>query len=580
MSLKDERELRMIEEKLVLDTKNGRWMIEEYPWIKNPQELCNNRKVAVAKLHATERRLLNKPEYKDVYGSQIQDMLDRKAARRVTQNELDNYTGPQYYLAHHAVSKPDSKSTPVRIVFDCAAQYMGLSLNDCLAKGPSLLNVLLGVLLRFRQNRVAFMGDIRKMYHSIDISIKDQMMHLFLWRNCEIDKAIETYTMTAVNMGDRPSAAIAQIALRKTAESARHKFPEAADIVTNNSYMDDITASVFDETEASERMRDIDAILNPCGFIVKEWISNSADAESEPTSGEPLQVTVAGDKSEAAEGVLGLLWNVEKDSLQIKFKPSSDAAKSTVLSKRLILSIANSIFDPIGLLSPFTVKVKIIMRSAWAHEPKLGWDSPLPSNIEREWLKVMDEIPLIPELTFRRSLTPLGAVGDPMLIIFCDGSVQAYGAVAYARWQLQEETYESRLVMARSRIAPLKTIDIVRIELCGAVLATRVRNTILKETSLRFDKTILLTDSEIVHAMIHRESYGFNTFAANRIGEIQQGSNVEEWGWVPGKLNVADVVTRGLSPDEIHRGTEWQRGPDFFQQREGEWPVKFEVNAT
>jgi len=577
MSLKDEEELRMIEEKLVINPKTGRWMIEEYPWIKDPRELSNNRKVAVAKLYSTEKRLLNNPEYKDVYSSQIQDMLDRKAAREITQSELDNYNGPQFYLAHHAVSKPDSKSTPVRIVFDCAARYMGLSLNDCLAKGPSLLNALLGILLRFRQNRVAFIGDIRKMYHSIDISIMDQMMHLFLWRNCETNQAINTYAITAVNMGDRPSAAIAQVALRKTAEASKDIYPESAGIVINNSYMDDISASVDNESEATLRMDEIDRILNPDGFVVKEWISNSADAESVTTAGsKPIQVTMGDDKSSATEAVLGLRWDVERDLLKFKFKALSEGPD--IITKRVILSIANSIFDPIGLLTPFTVKVKIIMRSAWAHEPKLVWDSPLPSEIERKWLKLMDQIPLLAELTFRRSLTPPAAVGAPILVIFCDGSVHAYGAVAYIRWQLQNETYESRLIMARTRIAPLKTIDIVRIELCGAVLAARMRTTILKEINLQFDKIILLTDSEIVHAMIHRQSYGFNTFAANRIGEIQQSSNMEEWGWVPGKFNAADVVTRGSSPEEIQHGTEWQKGPDFLQQKEVNWPVKFEVN--
>ena len=577
MSLKDEEELRMIEEKLTFNIKTGRWMIEEYPWIRDPRELSNNRKVTIAKLHATEKRLLSKPDYKEVYSKQIQDMLDRKVARKVTRDELENYAGPQFYLAHHAVLKPDSKSTPVRIVFDCAAQYMGLSLNDCLAKGPSLLNVLLGVLLRFRQNRVAFIGDIRKMYHSIDISNKDQMVHLFLWRDCVSNQAVETYAITAVNMGDRPSATIAQVALRKTAEAAKEIFPESAHIIINNSYMDDISASVDDEAEAISRMGEIDRILNPSGFVIKEWISNPADAERVTyTGGKPIYATVGEDETSVTEGVLGLIWDVERDLLQFKFKASLEAPE--LATKRIVLSITNSIFDPIGFLTPFTVKVKIIMRSIWAYEPKLGWDSLLPSVIEQDWVKVMHQIPSLTKLTFRRSLTPLGATGSPMFVIFCDGSVHAYGVVAYVRWRLRDDTYESRLVIARTRIAPLKTIDIVRIELCGAVLATRIRSTILKEIRLQFDKVVILTDSEIVHAMIHRQSYGFNTFAANRIGEIQQNSNIEEWGWVPGKLNAADVVTRGSSPEDIQFGTEWQRGPDFLQQAEEYWPVKFEVN--
>ena len=575
MSLNDERELKMIEEKIKFNLSTGRWMIEEYPWIRDPRELRNNRKVAIAKLHATEKRLSSKPDYQEVYSSQIQDMLDRKVARKISQEELDNYAGPQFYLAHHAVSKPDSKSTPVRIVFDCAAQYMGLSLNDCLAKGPSLLNVLFGVLLRFRQNRVAFIGDIRKMYHSIDIGIQDQMVHLFVWRNCVTSQAIETYAMTAVNMGDRPSATIAQVALRKTAEAASDAYPESTGIIVSNAYMDDISASANDSEEARLRMAEIDCILRAKGFVIKEWITNLQNACNDPTNSNPT-VPVGEDKTANIEGVLGLRWDVVSDVLQFKFKASLDAPEK--LTKRYVLSIANSIYDPIGLLTPFTVKVKIILRSIWAHEPKLGWDCPLPKPIEREWMELLRQIPLLTTLTFQRALTPPRATGQPTLLIFCDGSMHAYGMAAYVRWRLEDGTYESRLVMARSRIAPLKTIDIVRIELCGAVLGARARVTIQREMKFRFEKVILLTDSEIVHAMIRKQSYGYNTFAANRIGEIQSSSHVDEWAWVPGKSNAADVVTRGCYPLEMQQDTVWQKGPDFLQRAESEWPIKFEVH--
>jgi len=574
MTLKDEEELKMIEEKVKFDINTGRWLIEEYPWIRSPRDLANNRKVAVAKLHSTEKRLLAKPDYKDVYTSQIQDMLDRKAARKITQAELEKYNGPKFYLAHHAVLK-DSKSTPCRIVFDCAAKYMGLSLNDCLAKGPSLLNVLAGVILRFRQDRIAFIGDIKKMYHSIDISIPDQMVHLFLWRDCETASSIDTYAITAVNMGDRPSATIAQVALRKTAEEMLTTYPESTDIIINNAYMDDISASVNDSIEANRRMEEIDQILNSKGFVIKEWISNCPIMNGTHNNADST-VPVGEDKESNTEGVLGLRWDVKKDLLRFKFKASLDIPEK--FSKRYILSITNSIFDPIGLLTPFTVKVKIILRSVWAYEPKLLWDCPLPTSIEREWIDVMKQIPLLTTLTFQRSLTPLQATGKPTLVIFCDGSIHAYGAAAYVRWQLQDGTYESRLVMARSRIAPLKTIDIVRIELCGAVLGARIRVTIQREMTFQFERVILLTDSEIVHAMINKQSYGFNTFVANRVGEIQNNGSINEWAWVPGKSNAADVVTRGCYPLEIQQDSEWQKGPAFLQYSESEWPIKFDVN--
>ena len=77
--------------------------------------------------------------------------------------------------------------------------------------------------------------------------------------------------------------------------------------------------------------------------------------------------------------------------------------------------------------------------------------------------------------------------------------------------------------------------------------------------------------------MIHRESYGFNTFAGNRLGEIQSQTLATEWGWVESKLNIADATTRGLSPDMIGRDSEWQNGPGFLLEPVESWPVCWEV---
>ena len=572
MSLKDEAELELIERKLSFNVKTGRWLAE-YPWIRKPTELHNNRRIAIAKLCSTEKRLQKNPDYMSIYAAQIDDLLDRKVARRVTRAELETYEGPTYYLAHHAILKPESKSTPCRIVFDSKAQYMGLSLNDCLAKGPSLLNALLGVLLRFRKERFAFIGDISKMYHSIDIPVEDQMMHLFLWRDC-VNRPPETYAITAVNMGDRPSATIAQTALRKTAEKAAGEFPKAADIIVSNSYMDDISGSEETKAEACARMEEISDILKAGSFKIKEWVHNVP--RNEVDASRIKQVPLGLDEEAATEGVLGLRWNAEMDTLHFKFKTQRRFPEGH--TKRSILSAANSIYDPLGLLTPFTSKVKILMRGVWAHEPRLGWDTPLPERIKQQWSETMTEIPLLTGLSFQRALTPQDAVGKPSLIVFSDGSENAYGAVAYARWKMEDGSYEARLVMSKSRVAPLKTVDIVRIELSGAVLSARLRASIQRDLQMCFEKVIHLTDSEIVHAMIQRQSYGYNTFAANRVGEIHQSTHIGEWAWVSGKLNIADVTTRGCSPCNLSADTEWQQGPEFLKDEESVWPIKFEVN--
>ena len=97
--------------------------------------------------------------------------------------------------------------------------------------------------------------------------------------------------------------------------------------------------------------------------------------------------------------------------------------------------------------------------------------------------------------------------------MFSDGSNSAFGTVAYARWEIADGGFKCRLIAAKDRAAPVKIEDIVKLELCGALLSVRLRETITQElTGLAFTKITHIVDSEIVHAMIHKESYGFNTF--------------------------------------------------------------------
>ena len=76
-----------------------------------------------------------------------------------------------------------------------------------------------------------------------------------------------------------------------------------------------------------------------------------------------------------------------------------------------------------------------------------------------------------------------------------------------------------------------------------------------------------------MHSMIQKESYGFNTFAATRIGEIQQNTNPKEWFWIESKYNIADWLTRGKKPTEINLDSIWQNGPSSLELPESEWPI-------
>jgi len=518
MTLHEEKELKMIEDGIEFDKNTGRWMAK-YPWIVNPSTLPRNRHVAFATLKSTEKRLLKNDLYCQTYKSQIEDMLERKAARNVTEEELKAYTGPKFYISHHNVFRPDSSSTPLRIVFNSSAKINGMSLNGCLAKGPSLLNNLCGILLRFRQEQFAFIGDISKMFHSIDIPIEDQMTHLFLWRNLECDKKPETYAMTVVNMGDRPAAAIAQSALRKTAEECYKQYPDASKVLLQNSYMDDIPGSVSSEEKRLKITTEAEDILARKGFKIKGWVFSGQQKSTTASKHQrDVQTLLNKGTDENVDKVLGMEWDTEADEIRFSSRESNLSNKES--TKRQCLSTIYSIYDPLGLLAPVTVAAKIILRKVWATKPPLDWDDQLPVEIQKEWDIFRESLNGIGKLSFKRSMKPVN--GElPVLILFSDGSKEAYGVTAYIRWKT-DQGFVSNLVAAKSRIAPLKIIDVVRLELCGAVLNSRLYKFILQEMpDLEFKRVYHIVDSEIVRAMINKESYGFNTFAVNRIGEIQ-----------------------------------------------------------
>ena len=265
------REKKIIEDSC--ERVGNQWKVS-YPWKTDKNLLPNNRSQALKKLEATERRLMKDPASAKEYNKQITEMTELSFARKLSKEEITNHKGPVHYIAHHEVVRPEKKSTPVRIVFNSSASYQGHKLNDYRFKGPDLLNNLFGVVLRFRENEVAISGDISKMYHRVLIPKADQDVHRFLWRNLETHRELDVYAKTVLTFGDKPAPAMAQIALRKTAEEARETNPEAAKTLLENSYVDDICDSVPNVEKAQQLTTDVDKVLASGGFKVKGWTSN------------------------------------------------------------------------------------------------------------------------------------------------------------------------------------------------------------------------------------------------------------------------------------------------------------------
>ncbi|KAJ8036637.1 hypothetical protein HOLleu_20672 [Holothuria leucospilota] len=547
------------------------WLIP-YPWRKDAKLLPDNRSQAERTLRATEKRLSKNPEYAEAYKREMMEMVEMKFARKLTEKDIKQYKGPVHYISHHAVIRPEKRSTPVRIVFNSSAVFQGHCLNDYWLKGPDLLNNLFGVILRFREHKVATCGDISKMYHRILIPETDQHVHRYLWRDMQIDRTPEVFVKTVLTFGDRPAPAMAQVALLKTAKEGEQQHPRAAQALRHNTYMDDICLSNPTIEDAAEITHGIDEVLKGGGFKVKEWLSSQPLGERSEVSKENVKSFTDETK---VEKVLGVVWDHENDkfSYKVNLKKSllvqnSESGELQRLTKRKILSQVAQIFDPVGFASAFVIRAKIGLQHLW--QKGLDWDSELSERDEEKWRHLFKEMENLNALKFERCLTPVNG-RDPILCIFSDASEFAFGTCAYIRWQVSNDSYDVRFLTAKSRVAPLKRLTIPRLELQGAVLAARLSCTILEELTLKPVKVMFMIDSTIVLGWIQSNARGFKPFVSARVGEIQTVTDPSQWFYVPSEHNIADDVSRGISVEQL-KGR-WECGPEFLHTPEEEWPL-------
>ena len=231
------------------------------------------------------------------------------------------------------------------------------------------------MILRFRENKVALTADISKMYLRVLIPLEGQHVHRFLWRNLEIDSPPDTYVMKVLTFGDKPAPAMAQVALRKTAEGECEN-PRAAQAVKDNSYMDDILDSVTTNEEATRLTKAIDDVLEKGSFQVKGWQSNGELYKTNDQK-DGKDINVPQGKQDAK--VLGMVWNNKDDILKYKVEIPKHDTQQPKFTKGNVLSQVARIYDPIGFAAPYLVRAKIGLQELW--QKGLEWDDDLsPSD--------------------------------------------------------------------------------------------------------------------------------------------------------------------------------------------------------
>jgi hypothetical protein len=149
------------------------------PWVQIEPNIPDNKTIAYRRLESTTRKLIDSKKY-EVYDQIFQDWIKEDFVEVV--GGEDSPGKRIHYIPHHAVFKPQSLTTPVRPVFDASCKIgRSPSLNDCLEKGPNLLELIPSILLRFRKHQIGFVSDIRKAFQMINVDEGDQDFLRFLW---------------------------------------------------------------------------------------------------------------------------------------------------------------------------------------------------------------------------------------------------------------------------------------------------------------------------------------------------------------------------------------------------------------
>ena len=568
-ALSPEESYAMREVSQSLKFKDGRYEVA-MPWKPNAPELPNNYDMAMNRLKSTERRLLKNEDIGKAYNDVIAGHLKKGYISKVQEKRNEK----SWYLPHFAIVRPGRETTKTRIVFDASAKCNGVSLNDAICQGPKLQRDLVDVLLRFRRFPVALVCDIAEMYLRIGISPVDRQFHKFLWRDLDQSKKPEVYQFNSLVFGVNSCPFQAQFVAQEHARKRESDFPRAAETVLESTYMDDSMDSAVNEAECIKLYRELSALWESAGMHARKWLSNSKDVLQQiPEEDRAAEVDL--DKgSLPAIKTLGILWVAEEDIFTYKVNPPEE---SYLLTKRNFLRKIATLFDPLGFLNPYVIRAKILLQEMWTSG--LDWDDLLDENVARKAKTWFAELQQLSEVIVPRCLQLEKRVVTTTIHTFTDASGEAYAAAIYARQQYEDGSTSVRLIVSKSRVAPLSATSIPRLELMGAILGLRLAFSVAKVLKVDQKSLIFWTDSMNVLWWIRKPSRGFKPFVANRIGEIQSSTNPEQWRHVSTKENPADLPTRGTSVANLKDNVLWWSGPEFLKSDEKDWPkVKIEVN--
>ena len=525
----------------------------------------NNRSYALKRLMHQKSKMLKDPQYHNDYSAFMSKLIEKGHAEPTNQSYVPD--GSIWYLPHHGVYHPN-KPSKIRVVFDCSSSYGGVSLNSCLLQGPDLTNSLVGVLTRFREESVAFIGDIESMFYQVKVPPEQRSFLRFLWwPDGSFQTTPRDYQMTVHLFGAVSSPSIANFALRKTALFAPN--PQITSTILTNFYVDDCLKSLESIPAAISHIDELRTTCMAGGFRLTKFVSNEVKVmqsiPGEEHSKEIQKCDLAGVES-LIERALGVQWDIKSDQFGFSIK-----LKDRPFTRRGILSMMSSIFDPLGFLGPVILPAKKLLQDLCKEQ--YDWDETIPEEHMQTWREWLGTLHKLKDLKIERQvcgrssgLANSNAVKE--LHVFADASSIGYGAVVYQR------TFDSKdpvnvvisFMIGKSRLAPIKMVTIPKLELNAAVTGIKLA-TMMKYELDGVDSITYYTDSTTVLHYIQNDKKRWPVFVANRVQLIRNFSDPAEWHYVSSDLNPADDASRGISVEELLNESVWLKGPDFLHDQ-------------
>ncbi|UYV60317.1 hypothetical protein LAZ67_1000810, partial [Cordylochernes scorpioides] len=332
------------------------------PWVQDKERIPSNKDLAENQLRSVRRKLEEVGDMKE-YGQIFEEWMKQGIIEYAREDKLDGV----HYLPHRPVYKRNSQTSRIRPVFNASARKRGkLSLNDCLDKGPNLIEIIPRLLNKFRKYQVGVSSDIEKAFLQIGIKEEDRDYLRFLWHT--EDGRLITYRHKRVVFGITTSPYLLKATLSLHLDKAPEHLKITAEQLKSSFYVDNCLSSFQNVEETEKFVKESTELLSTACFNLRDWVSNVTDFSLMNQLNKEVNI-------------LGITWNTDRDTLTIGLEDFELIGPTT---KRKVLSIASKIFDPLGVACPVTLIPKLILQETWIQ--KLTWDEVLPGClVQRFW---------------------------------------------------------------------------------------------------------------------------------------------------------------------------------------------------